>query len=89
MIRLTRIVYAFRNHVWPKPMEGLDLFSLNIAYESSEGSFSVMESDGAAQSDSDFEVTSPKRRAVTSHASGRESMGRTGEGGRGGGGERL
>ena len=26
VMRLTRIVYAFRNQVWPKPMEGLDLF---------------------------------------------------------------
>lgn len=26
MMRLTRIVYAFRNGHWPKPMEGLDLF---------------------------------------------------------------
>lgn len=26
LIRMTRIVYAFRNGVWPKPMEGLDLF---------------------------------------------------------------
>ena len=26
VMRLTRIVYAFRNGHWPKPMEGLDLF---------------------------------------------------------------
>ena len=26
VMRLTRIVYAFRNEAWPKPMEGLDLF---------------------------------------------------------------
>ena len=25
-MRLTRIIYAFRHGVWPKPMEGLDLF---------------------------------------------------------------
>ncbi len=27
MIRMTRIVYAFRNKRWPKPTEGLDLFT--------------------------------------------------------------
>lgn len=27
VIRISRIVYAFRNQVWPKPMEGLDLFN--------------------------------------------------------------
>lgn len=27
MIRISRITFAFRNRVWPKPMEGLELFN--------------------------------------------------------------
>ena len=40
VIRMTRIVYAFRNKVWPKPMEGLDLFTpvVNKDDSSSESS---------------------------------------------------
>lgn len=41
VMRLTRIVYAFRNGHWPKPMEGLDLFvprKQDIAMEALEES---------------------------------------------------
>ena len=55
MIRITRIVYAFRNGVWPKPMEGLDLFTpvVDMGESSSESSESELESD--QYSDSDYE----------------------------------
>ncbi|CAI8021600.1 Chromodomain-helicase-DNA-binding protein 7 [Geodia barretti] len=67
-IRITRISYAFRNGVWPKPMEGLDLFNPTISDDSSDGSsMSEGESEPGGQSDdSDFEVAttrSSRRRA--------------------------
>lgn len=37
-MRLTRIVYAFRNKVWPKPMEGLDLFIPTVKQDASSSS---------------------------------------------------
>ena len=48
MIRMTRIVYAFRNNVWPKPMEGLDLFAPVVrqddsSSDSSEGEESIID----------------------------------------------
>ena len=46
MIRMTRIVYAFRNKVWPKPMEGLDLFLPVVKQE-----------DGLSSESSEEEVT--------------------------------
>ena len=68
-IRITRIAYAFRNRVWPKPMEGLDLFNPTISDDSSdESSMSEWESEeGVRSEDSDFEVAttrSSKRRSV-------------------------
>jgi hypothetical protein len=48
MIRATRIVYAFRNERWPKPMEGLELFTPTVSQDgsSSESSESEGEGDG-------------------------------------------
>ena len=66
-IRITRIAYAFRNGVWPKPMEGLDLFNPTISDESSdESSMSEAESETGRRSDSDFEgaTTRSKRKGV-------------------------
>ncbi len=37
-MRMTRIVYAFRNKVWPKPMEGLDLFIPSVKPDASSSS---------------------------------------------------
>ena len=62
MIRLTRIVYAFRNKVWPKPMDGLDLFMPVIGAESSSSgseSEAMDDSEGLndeRDSDSDYQV---------------------------------
>ena len=67
-IRITRIAYAFRNGVWPKPMEGLDLFNPTISDESSdESSMSEIESETGGRSDSDFEgaTTRSKRKGVS------------------------
>ena len=49
VIRLTRIVYAFRNHVWPKPMEGLDLFSPVVS--NTDSSSSEEDNDSGAEFD--------------------------------------
>lgn len=65
VIRMTRIVYAFRNKVWPKPMEGLDLFIPTVKFDkeesSSESSEEEEEYDAAMEeelvgSDSDYQV---------------------------------
>eukprot|EP00731_Ephydatia_muelleri_P027006 Em0018g1106a len=48
VIRLTRIVYAFRNRVWPKPMDGLDLFVPVVGATSSS---SESESEGMDDSE--------------------------------------
>ena len=65
--------------MWPKPMEGLDLFNPTISDESSEdSSLSEVESEGGGRSDSDFEVvtTRSKRKAgLTVHISS-STMGR-------------
>ena len=82
-IRITRIVYAFRNCVWPKPMEGLDLFNPTISEESSDdSSLSDMDTEGG-RSDSDFEVvtTRSKRKAgLTLHLSTHAGKGKLGAG---------
>ena len=63
---MTRIVYAFRNKVWPKPTEGLDLFTPVIdkddisesSEEDEEDTTSMKEMDGdrdAAWSGSDVD----------------------------------
>ena len=78
-IRIARIAYAFRNGVWPKPMEGLDLFNPTLSEESSDdSSLSEVESEAGGRSDSDFEVVttrSKKRVGLTIHISA-ASMGR-------------
>ena len=72
-IRITRIAYAFRNRVWPKPMEGLDLFNPTVSDESSEdSSLSEVESEVGGRSDSDFEVVttrSKRKSGLTVHIS--------------------
>lgn len=50
---MTRIVYAFRNNVWPKPMEGLDLFTPTISLDRSSSESS--ESEGEVNSDNDYQ----------------------------------
>lgn len=42
-MRMTRIVYAFRNKVWPKPMEGLDLFTPTVKADASSSESSEEE----------------------------------------------
>lgn len=44
-MRMTRIVYAFRNKVWPKPMEGLDLFIPTVKQDSSSSESSEEEEE--------------------------------------------
>ena len=65
MIRMTRIVYAFRHRVWPKPMEGLDLFSpvVNQAQISSSES-SESEEEDENWSDSEYETPESKTRSA-------------------------
>ena len=53
VIRLTRIVYAFRNKVWPRPMEGLDLFTPTVHQDGSSSESSESEED--VNSDSDYQ----------------------------------
>ena len=52
-MRMTRIVYAFRNRVWPKPMEGLDLFIPSVKSDesssSSEDEEEIIVQDGGAE----------------------------------------
>lgn len=80
-IRITRIAYAFRNRVWPKPMEGLDLFNPTISEDSSEdSSMSEIESDRGGRSDSDFEVVttrSKKKSGLTVHITGLMGRGKS------------
>lgn len=45
MIRMTRIVYAFRNKRWPKPTEGLDLFTPIVSKDDSSSESSDEEED--------------------------------------------
>lgn len=47
MIRMTRIVYAFRNKVWPKPMEGLDLFTPVVRQDESSSESSEEEDESS------------------------------------------
>lgn len=49
MIRMTRIVYAFRNKVWPKPMEGLDLFMPMVKQDEISSESSEEEENGMAR----------------------------------------
>lgn len=49
MIRLSRIVYAFRHRTWPRPMEGLDLFTPSV-----DDQFSSSESQSEATSDEEW-----------------------------------
>ena len=83
-IRITRIAYAFRNGVWPKPMEGLDLFNPTISDESSdESSLSEAESDvGGRSDDSDFEVATTRSRRKASGLRVQISAAAVGQGGR-------
>ena len=52
---MTRIVYAFRNKVWPRPMEGLDLFTPVVRLD--ESSSESSESEEERNSDSDYQGT--------------------------------
>ena len=47
IIRVTRIVYAFRNRRWPKPMEGLELFTPTVSQDGSSSESSESEGEGA------------------------------------------
>ena len=60
MIRMTQIVYAFRHRVWPKPMEGLDLFTPVV----DEGESSSGSSESEDESDSEYEAPESKCRSV-------------------------
>lgn len=54
---MTRIVYAFRNHTWPRPMEGLDLFTPSVqdhSVSSDSGSDFESGDDDEYQVGSDF-----------------------------------
>ena len=56
VIRLSRIIFAFRNGVWPKPMEGLDLFNpvLAACQDGSDSSSEEVSSSGSdVESDMD------------------------------------
>lgn len=56
---MTRIVYAFRNKVWPKPMEGLDLFVPTVQPDESSSDSSPEEIDDFVSegNDSDYHVS--------------------------------
>uniref|UniRef100_A0A1X7T521 Chromodomain-helicase-DNA-binding protein 6-9 tri-helical domain-containing protein n=1 Tax=Amphimedon queenslandica TaxID=400682 RepID=A0A1X7T521_AMPQE len=53
-IRISRIIFAFRNKVWPKPMEGLDLFNPVPALTEEDSSSSPSPSPSYADSDEDI-----------------------------------
>ena len=75
VIRLSRIIYAFRNQVWPKPMEGLDLFNpvsaacKNVS-DSSSDEMSSAEGGMESGHDSDPDWNAKKEKSSGKHKGG-------------------
>lgn len=72
-MRINKIVFAFRNGVWPKPMEGLNMFQPLVqdgvpVEQSSSSEWSESESmDSPSASDTD--LNSEPEQDITSHTS--------------------
>ena len=73
-MRINKIVFAFRNGVWPKPMEGLNMFQPLVqadgvpVEQSSSSEWSDSESI-ESPSASDTDLNSEPEHIITSHTS--------------------